>query len=234
MLSDPQSSIIRAFGILNPEGKGFAAGIPYPGIYYISPDGVVQKRFFESQYSDRFTPNNIYAEIFGGPLDFTPSAAPIQAAHVTLKVSQSDTVAGAGSRIKLMVGIEPAAHVHLYAPGAEKNGYKVVSLQIDPSADYRSEAQAYPSGKLLAFPELKETVPVYSEPTLLGEDVVIAATKEFNNSIGEGRVIHVAGTLSYQACDDHQCFLPAQQPVTWDIHVQPFDRVRVPDALQHK
>ena len=153
---------------------------------------------------------------------------------MTLKVSQSDTVAGAGSRIKLMVGIEPAAHVHLYAPGAEKNGYKVVSLQIDPSADYRSEAQAYPSGKLLAFPELKEIVPVYSEPTLLGEDVVIAATKEFNNSIGEGRVIHVAGTLSYQACDDHQCFLPAQQPVTWDIHVQPFDRVRVPDALQHK
>ena len=59
MLSDTNSKIIRAFGILNPEGKGFAAGIPYPGIYYISADGVIQKRYFESQYSDRFTPNDI-------------------------------------------------------------------------------------------------------------------------------------------------------------------------------
>src|SRR5258707_5017579 len=48
MLSDPQSEIIRAFGILNPEGKDFAAGIPYPGMYYIAPDGIIRKRFFES------------------------------------------------------------------------------------------------------------------------------------------------------------------------------------------
>jgi len=234
MLSDTDSRIIRAFGILNPEGKGFAAGIPYPGIYYISPDGVVQKRFFESQYSDRFTPNDIYADIFGGATATARAAAPIEAAHVMIKLSQSDTAVGAGSRFKLLVELDPAARVHLYAPGAEKNGYKVVKLQIKPSVDYRSEPLQYPPSKLLTFPELKETVPVYSGPTVLAEDVIIAATKEFNQSIGEGKVIHIAGTLFYQACDDHQCFVPVQQAVSWDVRVDPFDLVRAPEPLQHK
>jgi peroxiredoxin len=234
MLSDTKSKIIRAFGILNPEGKGFAAGIPYPGIYYISPDGVIQKRYFESQYSDRITPNDIYADIFGVSPLVAPEAKPISAAHITLRLSQSDKIVGSGNRLKLLVHIEPAAHVHLYAPGAEKNGYKVVKLQLDPSTDYRSEPRHYPPSTLLTFPELKETVPVYSKATVLSEDLLIAATKEFNRSIGDGKTLHITGTLFYQACDDHKCFLPVQQPVSWDVHVQPFDLVRVPEGLQHK
>ena len=234
MLSDTDSRIIRAFGILNPEGKGFAAGIPYPGIYYISPDGIVQKRFFEPQYSDRFTPNDIYADIFGGATALARTSTPIQSAHVTIKLSQSDKAVGAGSRFKLLLELDPAAHVHLYAPGAKKNGYKVVKLAINSSADYRSEPLRYPPSKLLTFPELKETAPVYSGPAVLTEDVVIAATKEFNQSIGDGKIIHIAGTLFYQACDDHQCFVPVQQPVSWDVRVEPFDLVRAPEALEHK
>src|SRR5260370_18523337 len=137
MLSDTGSKIIRAFAILNPEGEGYAAGIPYPGIYFISADETVQKRYFESGFSERFTPNNIYSDIFGGTSAFAPTAPPIQAAHVTLKLSQSDTTVGAGSRIKLLVEIDPAAHVHLYPPGAETSGYKVVKLQLTPTPDYR-------------------------------------------------------------------------------------------------
>jgi peroxiredoxin len=234
MLSDTGSKIIRSFGILNPEGKGFAAGIPYPGIYLIAPDGRVERRFFESQYSDRFTPNEIYAEVFGTvPADIAQSQ-PLQAPHIAIQLSQSDRTAGAGSRIKLLVKVEPGAHIHLYAPGAERNGYKVIKLELSNSPDYRIEPVQYPPGTLLTFAELKETVPVYSQPTLLTQDVVLAATKEFNNSIGTGRVVRIAGNLLYQACDDHQCFLPVEQPVSWDVRVLPFDRVRSSEALQHK
>jgi Peroxiredoxin len=234
MLSDTNSKIIRAFGILNPEGKGFAAGIPYPGIYYISPDGVIQRRYFESQYSDRFTPNDIYADIFGvSPLRGT-EGEPISAAHLRLRLSQSDKTVGAGNRLKLLVTIEPAAHVHLYAPGAEKYGYKVVKLQLDPSTDYLSEPLHYPPSTLLNFAELKETVPVFSNATLLSDDIIIAATKEFNQSIGDGKDLQITGTLFYQACDDHKCFLPVLQPVRWVVHVQPFDLIRSPEPLRHK
>ena len=152
---------------------------------------------------------------------------------LTMKLSQSDTTVGAGSHFKLFVELDLAAHVHLYAPGAEKNGYKVVKLEINPSDDYRSEPLQYPS-KLLTFPELKETVPVYSGPTVLAEDIVIAATKEFNHSIGDGETVPIGGMLSYQACDDHRCFVPVQQAVSWDVRVEPFDMVRAPEPLQHK
>jgi peroxiredoxin len=234
MLSDTDSKIIRAFGILNPEGKGFAAGIPYPGIYLISPDGRVQKRFFESQSSDRFTPNDIYAEIFGNVPENAQQQPRVEAPHVAVQLAQSDATAGAGSRIKLLVKIDPTAHVHLYAPGAEKNGYKVVKLELSGSPDFRVEPMEYPKSKLLTFMTLHETVPVYTEPTVLSQDIVIAATKEFIAAIGTGRVLHIEGKLLYQACDDHECFSPVQQPVSWDVKVLPFDRVRSPEALQHK
>ena len=234
MLSDTDSKIIQAFGILNPEGKDFAAGIPYPGIYYISSDGLIEKRYFESQYSDRFTPNAIYSDIFGGTPLIASETTSIVAKHATVKLSQSDTTVGAGNRLRLLVQIEPAPHVHLYAPGAEKDGYRVVKLEMRPSADYRTEPLHYPPSALLAFPQLKETVPVYSKPTVLSEDVVIAASKAFNATLGTGKDIQISGTLLYQACDDHQCFLPVELPVAWVVHVQPFDLVRSPEALQHK
>ncbi len=234
MLSDTNSKIIRAFGILNPEGTGFAAGIPYPGIYYISPDGVIQKRYFESQFSERFTPNNIYSDIFGVTPLIASETTPIVAKHATVTLSQSDITVGAGNRLRLFVQIEPAPHVHLYAPGAEKDGYRVVKLELKSSADSRSEPLHYPPSTLLAFPQLKETVPVYSRRAVLSEDVVIAASKAFNASIGKGKDLQISGTHFYQACDDHQCFLPVEQPVSWVVHVQPFDLIRSPEGLQHK
>jgi len=234
MLSDGGSKIIRSFGILNPEGKGFAAGIPYPGIYLVSPEGKVENRFFESQYSDRFTPNDVYAAIFGMAPSNAHQAPPVRAPHVTIQLSQSDTTVGAGSRIKLLVNVEPAPHVHLYAPGAEKNGYKVIKLDLDTSSDFRAEPMHYPPGTPFTFVALKETVPIYSKPALLTQDVVVAATKEFNSSIGTGKTIHIVGKLLYQACDDHQCYSPVQQSVSWNVQVLPLDRVRSPEAIQHK
>ena len=234
MLSDPQSEIIRAFGILNPDGKGFAAGIPYPGMYYISSDGIIQKRFFEAQYSDRFTPNNAYAELFGGA---TPAAKPIrseQLPHLTLQLAQSDTVVGPGSRLELLVKVNPAPKVHVYAPGAEAHGYKVVSLALDSSPNFRALPAPYPPGIIMEFRALKESVPVYSKPVVIGQDIVMTATREFIHSIGQGKQIEISGTFNYQACDDHQCFNPVSEPVKWTVQLEPLDIVRAPEAIQHK
>lgn len=234
MLSDPQSQIIRAFGILNPEGEGFAAGIPYPGMYYIAPDGVIQRRFFEAQYSDRFTPNNAYAELFGGA---TPAAKPAVAErwpHLTVQLAQSDTMVGPGSRLELLVKVDPAAKVHVYAPGAEANGYKVVSLTLDPSPDFRALPATYPPGTIMEFRALKESVPVYSKSIVIRQDIVMTATRDFIHSIGQGKQVEVSGIFHYQACDDHQCFNPVSEPVKWMVQVEPLDTVRAPEAIRHK
>jgi len=53
LLSDPESRVIRAFGILNeadyPPGQ-LAHGVPYPGTFVIDAQAVVRYKFFEKTY----------------------------------------------------------------------------------------------------------------------------------------------------------------------------------------
>ena len=55
LLSDPDSVIIEAFGILNTEQTpgSFAYGIPYPGIFVVNADQTVQAKYFEEDYKER-------------------------------------------------------------------------------------------------------------------------------------------------------------------------------------
>lgn len=55
MLSDPQSVVIKAFGILNqkpkPGSRGY--GIPNPGIIIVDTEGVIRAKFADKSYRDR-------------------------------------------------------------------------------------------------------------------------------------------------------------------------------------
>jgi peroxiredoxin len=55
LLSDVGSKTISAFGLLNKEVKGSAAGIPYPGTVVIDRDGVIRAKLFLNGYRDRHT-----------------------------------------------------------------------------------------------------------------------------------------------------------------------------------
>lgn len=55
ILSDPESEVIKAFGILNEEHApgSFAYGIPHPMIFVVDAGGVIRHRFSENSYNDR-------------------------------------------------------------------------------------------------------------------------------------------------------------------------------------
>lgn len=58
VLFDPDSKIIRRFGILNtlvPENDDPWYGIPFPGAYVINGDGTVVAKFFENSLMVRPT-----------------------------------------------------------------------------------------------------------------------------------------------------------------------------------
>jgi len=59
LLSDPESKTIKAFGILNKEGTGRAAGVPYPGTFIIDAKGVVQNKVFLDGYRQRHTTDEL-------------------------------------------------------------------------------------------------------------------------------------------------------------------------------
>ena len=64
-LSDPESRVIKAFGILNlqeePNSRGY--GIPNPGIIIIDTDAVLRAKFAEKSYRDRPQIDTVLAAI---------------------------------------------------------------------------------------------------------------------------------------------------------------------------
>lgn len=48
LLSDSDSKVIKAYGLLNKNGKGFQAGIPHPGTVLIGQDGKICEKIFYS------------------------------------------------------------------------------------------------------------------------------------------------------------------------------------------
>ncbi len=53
LLSDSDSEVIKAFGILNKEASGRTAGIPYPGTYLIDSRGIIRAKLFRDGYKAR-------------------------------------------------------------------------------------------------------------------------------------------------------------------------------------
>ncbi len=65
LLSDENSDIIRAFGLLaaNYAPGSFYPGIPHPAIVVIDADGVVSHRFSEQRYTDRPETDDVLAAL---------------------------------------------------------------------------------------------------------------------------------------------------------------------------
>ena len=55
LLADPESTVIKAYGILNEEAAGRFAGIPHPTTFIVDREGVVRSVLFEEGYRDRHT-----------------------------------------------------------------------------------------------------------------------------------------------------------------------------------
>src|SRR5271165_5061945 len=91
MLGDPESKIIRAYGVFNHEAAGMQKGFARPGYYFIDPNGVIRERFFEAKYRERLTGNSIIAKLF--PELGQEVTQTVNAPHLQLALEQSDAIA---------------------------------------------------------------------------------------------------------------------------------------------
>jgi peroxiredoxin len=233
MLADPDSQVIRAFGVLNSEATGRNQGMALPGYFFIDAGGVIREKVFEASenYQERYSANNFIAKLF--PELTAQVSQNVAAPHIQLAVAQSDRAGAPGSRISLSAEVKLPARVHVYAPGAE--GYRVTELRIQPSPDFALASAVYPKSKALYLAAIKETVPVYEGSFRISQDVTFSFTPAFIGSLGaNGKTVEVQGEFRYQACDDRICYLPESIPVKWQVQVTPLDRQRAPEAIQHK
>ena len=232
MLSDPDSKIIRDFGLFNEnQEKGTRGyGIPYPGTYVVDANAVVQSKYFEDDYTERYSAASILTREFG--VDGAEKTK-VETPHLTLTTSASDATFSPGRRIALVAEVELKPGLHVYAPGVEY-GYIPIAWTIPDSKAWVAFPTAFPAARKMEFSALKEVVPVYEGKLRLVRDLTIGNDMEIADELGPNRTIAVKGTFRYQACDDKECFPPRNLPVQWTFTLGELDRQRVPQEIQHK
>ncbi len=227
LLSDPNSAIIRAFGILNespPKNSPFS-GIPHPGTYIVSPDGVVTAKYFEEDFRERDTASEILVRQFGASAEGDKQT--VETKHLTLVSSASAETVRGGQRIALVLDLELKPKMHVYAPGVAN--YIPVEWTLAANPAVTAGAVEYPKAEVLELPAIGEKVPVYTGRVRLVREMIVG-----QNASGAGGVLTVAGAFRYQACDDRQCFIPVTVPLEWKLKVEQHDRERAPAEMQRK
>ena len=250
LLSDDDSSVITAFGILNTvaaEGVGpnqddpdvvadvakyvslFGAnpmivGTPHPGTFILDGTGRVTSRFFEEFYRERNTTANVMLKLGAG---LSPIAA-IEGttAHLTLTAYPSDPRVTVGTRFSIAIEIVPNPNIHVYAPGAEQMGYRVIGLTMAPVPHVRFEPVEFPASEIYHFEPLDERVRVYQQPFMLLQEVVISGAAEVEEALAGLDALTLTGTLDYQACNDELCFDPVSVPLSFTLDLDVLDRQR--------
>jgi len=232
MLADPESKVIKAFGILNTniEPGTMAYGIPFPGMYIIDAQGVVKARYFEDDHRERYTAADVLTREFGGQ---GVALTTIETPHLKLTWSASDAAMMPGARAALILDLELKPGMHVYAPGIHE-GYIAIEWKIADSKAWLAQPAAFPQAKMLHLNVINETVPVYEGKVRLLRDLTIAQQPALAPLMGADRSLTVEGTFRYQACDAKECYAPKTIPLQWAFHIDPLDSQRAPAALQHK
>ena len=250
LLSDDDSEVITEFGILNtvadeaqgPKGDDpglvadvatyvsqFSAatrhlGTPHPGTFMLDRTGRVTSRFFEEFYRERNTTANVMLKLGFG---LSPIAAiKGSTAHLKLTAYPSDPYVIPGTRFSVAVEVEPNPGIHVYAPGAEAMGYRVVSLNLEPTLHVRFEPMDFPASEIYYFAPLDERVPAYQSPFILLQEAVVEATPEAEEALSQLDALTLSGTFDYQACNDVLCFEPVSLPLSFTLDLGLLDYQR--------
>ena len=232
LLSDPESTVIREFGILNetvPKGTPFY-GVPWPGTFITDARGVVTAKFFEENYRERYTAGNILLRV--APPDAS-GWIETTTRHLKLRHGASDAAVRGGSRVTLGLEVFLPAKMHLYAPGVQ-SPYIPISLKLDAPADAILHDTVYPASKSLHLPAINETVPVFEGTFRITSDITFPQQKTLLEIAGDNAAISVKGVFRYQACDDKVCYPPVNVPVEWTFRADRHDSQRVPESMRRR
>ncbi len=228
LLSDPDSTIIRRFGLLNESiEKPPYAGVPYPGFFITDASGRILEKHFEPLYQERVAIGTILAKTgatgSGGNI--------VRTAHFTLRQGISDQPAFPGQAIALTLDFEVAPGWHMYAPG--DHSYRGLSLRFEenPLIDVLNIDLPEPSP--FRFEPLDETVPVFRGRFRMVQEIRVDTGRDVNALFeGDSPTLFLRTTLGFQLCSESVCEPPAEIPLEWEVPLAPLDRERVPESLR--
>ncbi len=251
LLSDFGSATIKSYRILNPFAEqalgpnrndpGMKAdvekyvsvvgarpdqvGMAFPGTFVLDRRGRVASRFFEDFYIDRNTVSSLLIKL-GGKTGAAVAATKVSTNHLDVTTYPSDSAVAPGNRFSLVVEVAPHARLHVYAPGAEASGYRVISVTLRPNPQIHLFPVQYPASEIYDFKPLNQRVPVFQKPFRLVQELLLDGTPAGQEALRGKQELTLTGTLQYQACDERICYNPVSIPLTWKLSLRSLIRER--------
>jgi hypothetical protein len=205
-LSDKGSVVIREFGLLNPNIPKHDPfyGIPFPGDYLISPDGVIKAKYFLPDYQTRVASSEILLNEFRA--NANDKSISLTAGGIRIVITPSTDHAVAGQEIGVAADFSIAKGWHIYGQPLPAN-YTPTTIVFDRDCVSKQSFE-YPQPQKVSFPELGETLPVYAD-SFRAKGKILARP---GLKPGDYKL---KGTLSFQECSNQICKIP--QSATFEI-----------------
>jgi hypothetical protein len=259
LLADHESNVIRAFGVAN---RRYAAGtlldidteqitnspgdVPvygaaYPSVFVIGPKGGVQWRFVSETDELRLTGAAILERSVGGIADAI--RRPLQKGRVQVTATAGNTEAGLGNRLRIGLELKLPPGFHVYGPGAGR-GYRGLQWSMDASSCWYQSDPEYPQPRMRHFAFEEGDLPVYDGDFRVTRELVLKPVLSAAEPslfrlfqtvcLDSGANVRATGAVSFQACNDRQCYPPQSIAVEWKFHFVPPDLERTPPELRRE
>ena len=216
MLSDPDSEVIRSFGILNAtiaDDDHPWYGIPYPGVYITDSDGIIVEKFFENNFTVRPGPEQLLAAVRGEEVLLEERPNPVSEVSVDGDFVGDSLPVGISRQIVARFSLPEGMHVY-GQPVPE--GLVAASIELDEQVEgLVAYTPITPATRSMTLTGDGHTLEVYEGDVVLRLPVAQhgrAMTKD-----EEGRWVSIAGRVRWQACDSEACGLPEEQTFNFRV-----------------
>jgi peroxiredoxin len=220
LLSDQGSHVMRRLGLINERVQedhafyGIPANprhvnLPYPGTFVLDRDGVItSKRFYES-YRVRDTGAGAAADLLGlTPPSHGPEAGDAREGVRVRAWLDSPTYAFF-QRLRLTVELVIDAGLHVYGRPVP-DGNVPVTIDVAPIDGLEVGAAQFPPPHRMTIEGLDDEFWVYEGTLRVAVPLIFGAAPG-----GGDHVVRV--TVTFQACSDSSCALPASVPLALPV-----------------
>ncbi len=230
LLSDPDSAVIRKFGILNtlitPDDQEQGAGrsyygLPFPGVYVTDETGVVTEKFFHRYYGTRDSAGAIRDSALGELLarHEAPTVA-LDADQVKLSIFLSDASLKFETQSTIYVRFELDEGLHAYGRPLP-DGYIASEVTIQDMPGLRIGDPQYPATHPRAFPELGVTLNVYEGVVDVAIPVTPNAEVFHRTNADRPELVNLPVSVLFQVCSDTICYVPRTEELSLEIPFEP-------------
>jgi len=210
LLSDPDSKVIRDYGILNTlitEDDHPWFGIPFPGTYVTNSRGDITHKFFENNLVLRVGPEELLRAVGGEALrEFVgmPNTLIADATEASPKVFLEGQQMSVGVLRHLVCQIKVPEGRHLYATPAPQ-GMVPFTITLESQPKLVTRELIRPESEAHTMPATGEVIQVHHGQVELR--MPITANSSITSATGRG-TLDLQGEVSWQICDDEVCDIP--------------------------